>query len=71
MPTREQLENWFSYHSPTAEQLPKYESIRTAALNFAEIICENTPVSADQTAALRKVREAMMTANSSIACGGQ
>lgn len=69
--TKAQLENWFTYHSPTPEQLPKYQAIRDAALKFAEVIVENTPPSADQTAAVRKIREATMTANASIACNGE
>jgi hypothetical protein len=69
--TDEQLLNWFTYHSPTEDQLPKYLEIRQAGLDFAKVIVRNTPPSADQTAAIRKVREAVMTANQSIACGGQ
>ena len=68
---KEQLENWFTYHSPTDEQLPKYKAIREAGLAFATVIVENTPISADQTAAIQKIREAVMTANASIACGGK
>jgi hypothetical protein len=64
------LENWFTYHSPTDEQLPKYQAIRNAAKALASTIVANTPPSADQTAAVRKVREAAMTANQAIACGG-
>lgn len=71
MITKEQLENWFSYHSPTPEQLPKYQAIREAALNLATVIVENSPSSADQTAAIRKVSEAMMTGNAAIARGGK
>ena len=65
------LQNWFTYHSPTPEQLPKYLAVREAGLAFARVIVENTPASADQTAAVRKVREAVMTSNQSIACGGK
>jgi hypothetical protein len=65
------LRNWFTYHSPTPEQLPKYQMIRDAAHNLATVIVANTPSSADQTAAIRKIREATMTANASIACGGK
>lgn len=71
MITKDNIENWFTYHSPTPEQLPKYQAIREAAKNFAQVIVDNTPSSADQTAAVRKIREAAMTANQSIACGGQ
>jgi len=66
-----QINNWFTYHTPTAEQLPKYQAIREAGKHLAEVIVANTPSSADQADAVRKVREAVMTANASIACGGQ
>lgn len=69
--TNGMLENWFTYHSPTPDQLPKYLAIREAGLAFAKVIVENTPACADQTAAVRKIRESVMTANQSIACGGE
>jgi hypothetical protein len=65
------LMNWFTYHAPDPAQVIQYAKLRDAALVFAEAIRENTPVSADQTAAIRKVREAVMTANAAIACGGK
>jgi hypothetical protein len=65
------LNNIFKYHAPTPDQLPKYETLRNAAKAFAQAIVDNTPVGADQTAAIRKVREAVMTANACIALGGQ
>lgn len=65
------LENWFTYHSPKPEQLPKFLAIREAALAFAKVLVANTPSSADQSAAIRHVRDAVMTANSAIACGGK
>lgn len=68
--TEAQLINIFSYHAPKPEQLPKYDRLRTAALSFAYVILEETPESADQTAAIRKVREAVMTANAAIALEG-
>jgi hypothetical protein len=65
------LDNWFTYHSPSPDQLPKYQSIREAGLVLATAILNAAPASADQTAAIRKVREAVMTANAAIACGGK
>jgi hypothetical protein len=65
------LDNWFTYHAPSPDQLPKYQAIRDAARAFADVIVANTPASADQTAAVRKIREAAMTANAAIACGGK
>lgn len=67
----DKLDNWFTYHSPTSEQLPKYLAIRTAAKSFATIVVQATPEGADQSAALRKIREAAMTANQAIACKGK
>lgn len=69
--TAEQLKNWFTYHSPSPEQLPKYQAIRDAGLALASVIVDNTPYSHDQVIAIDKVREAVMRANVSIACGGQ
>lgn len=69
--SNEQLANWFTYHSPTPEQLPKFQAIREAGLNLAKVIVANSPSSADQTAAIRLIRESIMTANASIACDGK
>lgn len=69
--TRDDLENWFTYHKPGPDDNVAYEKLRSAAKGFALAIMELTPPSADQTAAIRKVREAVMTANAAIACGGK
>lgn len=69
--TREQLDNWFTYHPPTdAATAARYTLIRDAGQVFAEVIVANTPSSEDQMTAIRKIREAVMTANAAIACGG-
>lgn len=68
---KEKLENWFTYHSPSPEQQTSYLRIREAGMLLAKVIVEETPASADQTDAVRKVREAVMTANAAIACGGK
>ncbi len=65
------LDHIFRYHSPTADQQGKYVALRDAAKAFAQAIVDNTPPSADQAAAIRLVREAVMTANASIALGGR
>jgi hypothetical protein len=69
--TPEQIENWFTYHSPDAAQQVAYVAIRDAAKSLAYVIVNNTPPSADQTAALRSLRSAVWQANASIACGGK
>ena len=66
------LNHIFSYHAPTGpEQLAKYQMLRDAAKAFAQAIVDNTPACADQTAAIRHVREAVMTANASLALDGR
>ena len=70
MSIERRIEEWFTYHKPSPEQLPKYETLRANARFFAQVIVANTPEGADQTAALRKLRECVMTANSAIACRG-
>lgn len=69
--TTEQIDNWFKYHAPSADDLVAYEKLRSAAKSFATAINELCPESADKTAAIRKVREAVMTANASVACKGK
>lgn len=65
------LENWFTFHKVQEGQAEKYEAIRAAAKEFAKVVVRHTPASADQTTAIRKIREAVYTANGSIACSGQ
>lgn len=62
------LANWFTYHAPTGTQQSRYGALRAKAKELAELIVALTPVSPDQTAAIRKLRECLMTANLSIAC---
>lgn len=66
--TPQELFNQFSHHPPKGDQTERYIRIRAAARHLAQVIVDHTPKSADQTAAIRKVREAMMTANAAIAC---
>jgi len=48
MMNEETLLNWFMYHAPVEGQMEKYAAIRAAGLEFARIIVDNTPTSADQ-----------------------
>jgi hypothetical protein len=65
------IENIFTYHAPTQSQLVGYQNIREAAKILANAIINNTPAGADQTSAIRKVREAVFTANAGIALEGK
>lgn len=72
MITPETLDNWFTYHPPKNESDKQcYETIRHAARDFAQAVVNHTPPSADQSAAIRKIREAVATANMAVACGGK
>lgn len=61
------IENWFTYHAPNEEQQKRYVELRASAKLMAYAIVNNTKPSADQSAALRLLRECVMTANASIA----
>lgn len=47
----------------------KLVKIRDAAMAFAQVVVENTPECPDQDAAVRKIREAVWTANAAVAIG--
>lgn len=68
--TSDEILNTFTYHAPKGDQSQRYEAIRTKARELAEVIVASCPQSADRTAAIRKLREAVMTANASIALEG-
>ncbi|MGD0676883.1 MAG: hypothetical protein ABSC94_15830 [Polyangiaceae bacterium] len=61
----------FTHHAPTPDKLHHYEAIHAAAKRYAEVILANTPPGVDQTAALRLLREATMTANAAVALDGR
>jgi hypothetical protein len=61
----------FTHHQPTPEKLRHYDAIHDAAKRYAEVILAHTPEGLDQTAALRLLREATMTANAAVALDGR
>ena len=65
------LDHIFTYHPPSNDQVYTYNKLRTAAKEFAKVLIECTPPSADQSDAIRKLRECVFTANASIALGGR
>lgn len=64
------IEDIFTYHKPEGDQPAKYEAIRNAAKEFAKVLIANTPKCADQSAAIRHLREAVFTANAAVALKG-
>lgn len=68
----EMIDNLFTYHTPKPGQQERYQAIREAAKALAHVIVANTSEnSPDQSAAIRHLREAVMTANASIALEGE
>lgn len=69
--SRADVERWFTYKAPDAGQVEAIRRIRAKAHELAELILEATPGCADQSTAVRKIREAVMTANAAIVCARQ
>jgi len=67
LPLIDRIETLFTYHAPLTGQPERYQLIRESAKALARVIIQNTPSSADQSAAIRKLRECVMTANAAIA----
>lgn len=70
-PDLAKLEDWFTYHKPEGDQVDRLLVVRSAGMELARAIVLACPACADRSAALRKVREAVMTANASIVLGGK
>ena len=64
----DQTKHWLTYHGPNGDTIPKYTKVRDAGLVFARVIEELCPNVEDRAVAIRKIREAVMFANASIAC---
>lgn len=64
----ELIQEWFIYHSPNEHQVMRYQRLRDAAREFAELFIMLSPQCADQTVALRMLRECNMMMNATIAC---
>jgi hypothetical protein len=61
----------FDYHTWSDQMAVKGAKIRVALANAVLVIIENAPPSPDRSAAIRKIREARMDANSAITHGGK
>lgn len=61
-----EIDEIFNFHKLTEDQLERYELIREAGKALAQAIVKYTPRCNDQTAAILKVREAVMIANFAI-----
>lgn len=63
----ERVNNIFTYHPPTADQVESYTRIRNIARDFASILIHLTPESREQSLAITKLQEVVMFANAAIA----
>lgn len=68
--TLENVSEVVRYHKPTEAQVISHETLAVTAENFIKIILTHCPQCADTTAAIRKVREAKMTASAAVALEG-
>lgn|SRR5678815_385451 len=66
-PTREQLEQRYTYHAPKGDQKERYESIRRMILDTALHCVSLTPCCPEQARALNALDEAMFLFNAAIA----
>jgi hypothetical protein len=61
------LENIYTYHRPFGNQQERYVELRDAGKDIAQAVLQHCPESTERTLALRKIEEAIMWANASIA----
>lgn len=63
------LTNWFTHHPPAdGRAVQAYQEIRNGGRELAELITGECPPSPERDTAVKKIREAVMWANASIAC---
>lgn len=61
------IDNLFRYHAPKGDQTERYVTLRNKAKEFAHLIVQLTPPSAEQTLAIRQLQLATMMAIAAIA----
>jgi hypothetical protein len=65
------VEDMFTYHPWGPEQTQHGNAVRDALAKAVRAIIEHAPPSPDRSAAIRKLREARMDANSAITHAGK
>lgn len=63
----DRVENDFTYHAPTPNQILRMQIIRDEAGKLAHTIVENCPLGREQSTALTLLEQVSMMANASIA----
>ena len=67
-PSHADVDRWFTYQKPPDDAVVKLRRLREKARELGHLILEVAPLCADQSAALRQLRETVMTANAAIVC---
>lgn len=67
----EDIEDQFTYHSPTIDMSPKFRNVSDILMLAAQVIRDNCPDSANTTIALQHLVDARMRANAAIALEGR
>lgn len=65
------IDDAFVFHPWDSDQVERGGRIREALATAVKVIIANSPPSPDRSAAIRKLREARMDANSAITHGGK
>lgn len=66
----ERVDNDFTYHAPTPEQIRAYGMLRDLAKALAHAVVDYVPPSREQSTALTRLEECVMHANAGIARAG-
>lgn len=64
---KNQIANIFTYHAPVGTQTERYEKIRSAARDLANVINDAVPDSREKAVALTNLQQTTMWANAGIA----
>ena len=68
MTKHEAVDKRFTYNAPKGDQVERYQKLRDKFRELAHMIVDLTPDCVDQDVALRKLSEASMAVNITIAC---
>jgi hypothetical protein len=63
----DELQNRFTYHSPTGDQTERYKILRAAGKDLAELMGNHCPESRELSLALTNLEQAVFWANAAIA----
>lgn len=69
MPTKEEIEKWFTHGPDSPENNAKFTSLHAAGRAFALAILEAVPAGPEAQRALERVEEAVMWGNTGISRG--